>query len=211
MLQTKVQVQERNEIGKNKVDKLRAEKFLPGVVYSKGGDNVHIKINEPDFLQAFKVAGTSSVLGLELEGKEIPVIIKEVQKHPFKNQIVHIDFQKVNMDEKVKMTIPIVILNRDSIKTQPSVLVQQLDEIEIECLPGNIPGSIECDVADLGFDEPITVGDLDIAKNDKIIIHRELDDVICSLSHPTIETEEEDEVDQDQEPELVGESEEDQE
>lgn len=190
MTDLKMKIERRTNTGKNFVDKMRNDKIIPGVVYSRGGETSHISINELEFMRVYKVAGSSSLLKLELDGGVVPAVIKEIQRHPVKNQILHVDFQKINMDEKIKMTIPITIINRDNIKLQPSVLVQLLDQIEVECLPGNIPDSIEVDVENMDFDTPILLGDLDIAKDENIAILRELDEVICTLNQPALVVEE---------------------
>jgi len=179
-----MQIEKRSEIGKNVVDKMRENHTIPAVIYSKGEESVHVSINEIEFLRVYKSAGSSSLLGLQLEGETIPAIIKEIQRHPFKNQILHVDFQKLNMNEKIKMTIPIILVNRDSIKLQPSILMQLLDQIEIECLPNNIPNGAEIDVEDMDFTTPILVKDLDIAKDENVVILRDLEDVVCTLAQP---------------------------
>lgn len=193
MTDLKMKIERRTNTGKNFVDKMRNDKIIPGVVYSRGGETSHISINELEFMRVYKVAGSSSLLKLELDGGVVPAVIKEIQRHPVKNQILHVDFQKINMDEKIKMTIPITIINRDNIKLQPSVLVQLLDQIEVECLPGDIPDSIEVDVENMDFDTPILLGDLDIAKDENIAILRELDEVICTLNQPALVVEEDEE------------------
>lgn len=206
MADLKMQIEKRTATGKNFVDKMRDEKVIPAVVYSRGGETVHISVNELEFARVYKIAGSSSLLKLELDGTVIPAVIKEIQRHPFKNQILHVDFQKINMDEKIKMTIPLVIVNRDNIKVQPSTLVQLLDQIEVECLPGDIPEAIEVDVENINFDTPISLQDLDIAKDENITILRELDEVICTLNQPTVEAaEDETEGEETTEPGLVGE------
>ena len=193
MAVTVIEVQNRIETGKNFVDKMRLEDMIPGVVYSRGGETIHITVKAPEFSRAYRIAGSASLINLNLEGEKIPAIIKEIQRHPFKNQVLHVDFQKINMDEKIRMTIPIVLINRDSIQIQPSVLMQLLDEIDIECLPGDIPNSIEVNVEGMDLDTPIMISDLDIAKNEDITILSNLDDVICTLTVPTIEEEPEEE------------------
>ncbi len=185
MTAIKMQIQKRTDIGKNFVDKMRANKTIPGVIYSRGEESVHVSVNEIEFLKVYKSAGSSSLLGLELEGVTIPAIIKEIQRHPFKNEILHVDFQKLNMNEKVKMNVPIILTNRDSIKLQPSILMQLLDQIEIECLPGNIPNGAEVNVEDMDFTTPLLVKDLDIAKDGDVVILRDLEDVVCSLAQPS--------------------------
>ena len=131
----------------------------------------------------------STLIDLELDGNVVPVLIKEVQEHPFKRQYLHVDFQELNMDETVKLTIPLTLVGRDNIESKEGILIQQLDEIEIECLPRDIPQSIEVDVSHIDFNTPVFVSDLDIFTNEDIVVFREADDVIASLIEPTSEEE----------------------
>lgn len=186
----KMQIEERKETGKNAVKKMREENIIPAVIYSRGGETIHVSVSSSEFARVFKRAGSSSLLGLEVSGETIPAVIKEIQRHPVKGQILHIDFQKLNMDEKVKMTIPVILTNRDNIRLQPSILMQLLDQIEIECLPTDIPNGAEVDVENMDFTTPILVKDLDIAKNENVTILRDLEDVVCTLTQPSISEEE---------------------
>lgn len=212
MAAIKIQVERRTGLGKNKVDKLRQGDFVPGVVYGKGEETEHIQVDRRSFDKVYRSAGMSTLIDLELDGNIAPVLIKEVQVHPFKKQYLHVDFQKLNMDETVKLTIPIILVGRENIEDKEAILIQQLDEIEIECLPMDIPQSIEVDVSHIDFNTPVFVSDLDIFANEDIVIFREADDVIASLIEPTSEEEleelEEDieEIDADEVP-VIGEEE----
>lgn len=213
-----MQVKNREITGSNKVNKMRAKDTIPGVIYSRGADTQKISVKKPEFLKVYRQAGTTSLLTLDLDGEKIPAIIKEVQKHPVKDEFLHLDLQKLDMNEKIKITIPVVLLNRDSIKIQPSVLVQQLDEIEVECLPSYIPSTAEVDVEDIDFDTIISVSDLDVASIEEVTILNELDEVVCSLTEPTIYEDDEEleedllgDEDEATEPELIGEDDEDEE
>jgi large subunit ribosomal protein L25 len=187
----KMKIESRENIGSNKVKKLRANKLLPGVLYKRGSETKAVQVSESEFLRVYKMAGSTSVIDLDLNGEIHPVIIKDIQRHPVKNQILHIDFQELNMDETIKMPIPINLINRDNIKLQPSILTQMLDQIDIECLPSDIPSSANVDVADMQFGDRILVSDLDVVENEKITILTELDTVICTLSEPSIAAEDE--------------------
>lgn len=213
MAALKMKTETRSEVGTNKVNSLRSDEIIPAVIYKKGEDTKTIKVSNVDFLKVYRKAGTTSVINLELDGEIHPVVIKEIQKHPIKNQILHVDFQGLNMDEKIKMHIPIYLNNRDKIAIQPSVLTQLLDEIEVECLPGNIPHGANIDVSDMEFDTPRLVEDLDIADDETIEILTELDMTVCVLSEPSMEEEldEEEETEVDAEVPLVSEEEEEEE
>ena len=199
MINVEMKTLKREETGKNIAKKMRKDNYIPGVIYSRGQETQHILVSLSDFQKLYKAVGISSTFYLNLENSKIPVIIKEIQKEPLGNGIYHIDFQKLNMDEKVKMTIPITILNRDNIRVQPSTLMQHLDSIEIECLPKDIPNIIELDVVDIDFNTPKMVKDLNIANNPNITIARDLDEVICTLIAPTTTNDEDEEEVEDEE------------
>ena len=199
MINIEMKTLKREETGKNIAKKMRKDNYIPGVIYSRGQETQHILVSLSEFQKVYKAVGISSTFYLNLENSKIPVIIKEIQKEPLGNGIYHIDFQKLNMDEKVKMTIPITILNRDNIRVQPSTLMQHLDSIEIECLPKDIPNIIELDVVDIDFNTPKMVKDLNIANNPNITIARDLDEVICTLIAPTTTNDEDEEEVEDEE------------
>ncbi len=189
MAAIKLQVEKRTELGKNKVDKIRQAELIPGVLYSKGEETKHIQVDRRNFDKVYKSAGMSTLIDLELEGTVEPVLIKEVQTHPFRNIYLHVDFQKLDMTEKVRLTIPVSLHGRENIENKDLILVQQLDEIEIECLPGDIPQSIDVDVSGMDLNTPVFISDLEIFENEDITIFREADDVIASLIEPTTEEE----------------------
>lgn len=209
MMELKINAEVRVETGTNSSKKIRNAKMVPAVVYGRDEETVHVSVDERDFRKINREAGAASIIGLSVDGEEIPVIIKEVQKHPIKDIFLHVDFQKINMKETIRIILPITLENRDDIKTQPSTLIQQLDEIEIEALPANLPGDIVIDVQNMEIGDSIEVGDLEIAKDETITILRDLDDVVCSLSEFVEEDLDEidDEADLDVEPELVSDSE----
>ncbi len=174
----------REAVGKNKVDKLRQNKEIPGVVYSKGQEAIKITAVEKDLMKIYSEAGTSNIVSVNIDGDEQKVLFKDIQRHPFKNQILHFDLYLVDMSEKLRVTIPVVLLNRDDIKAQPSVLLQTLDELEIECLPADLPSEASYDVISMQIGDQITVADLDVAQNDKIEIFTEMDEIVASLQEP---------------------------
>ena len=194
MSSIKMNIESRTGIGSNHVNKLRREDVIPGVIYKRGEDTKAVQVNKKEFERVYRQAGTTGLISLEVDGEKAVVIIKDLQMHPVKNEYLHIDFQELSMDETVRMFVPINLINRENIRLQPSVLAQLIDEIEIECLPGNIPSSADFDVIDLDFTTPVLVEDLDIAKDDTITIWTELDEVVCTLTEPTYDEEAEDEL-----------------
>lgn len=196
-MRNELKVQHRTVTGSNKAKKLRADKLIPGVIYSRGEESKNVTVDAGEFFKTYRNAGTSAVIYLDLEGEEAPVLIREVQVDPvYKNEFVHIDFLKLDMKEKIKLNIPVVLLNRDSIKLQPSVLMQLIDEIEVECLPTYIPQTADIDVSDIDFDTAKLVRDADVANMDDVEVLTDLDQVVCTLSMPSIEEEEDEDLDE---------------
>lgn len=177
-------VSKRDKVGKNNVDKLRLEKTIPGILYTKGEESVPVQVVEKELVKAFDEAGTSTLIDLNLDGDVKKVLFKEVQMHPFKNQILHFDAYAVNMKEKLRLSIPVVLLNRDEIHVQPSVLLQHLDEVEVECLPDSLPSTAEVDVENLQIGDTVLVKDLDVASEEGIDVLTDLEEAVCTLQEP---------------------------
>lgn len=192
----KMKVDTRTGIGSNRVKKLRDDNIIPAVIYSRGEETRHVEVDNIDFAKVYKTAGTTSIIDLKVGEEIVPVIIKEVQRHPVKEEILHVDFQELKMDEKVRISVPIILLNRDNIKRQPSILLQLLDQVDIECLPKDIPQSAEIDVEDIDFTTPKFVKDLNIANNKNITILTDLELPVCSLSEPTMHVDEDEETEE---------------
>jgi large subunit ribosomal protein L25 len=190
MAEYKLKAQKREAVGKNKVDKIRQNEQLPAAVFQKGKETENITIDDLEFQMLYQKAGMTSVIDLDIDGAVRPAIIKEIQRHPFKNQIYHVGFQGINMDEKIKIEVPVELINRDEIRKQPSVLNQQLDTIEVLVLPSNIPDSFSIDVQNMDYDDSFTVKEL-VGDNEDVEVLIDLDEVVCSLSMPREEKEEE--------------------
>ena len=190
MTEYKLKAEKREAVGKNKVDKIRQNEKLPAAVFQKGKETENITIGDLEFQMLYQKAGMTSIIDLDIDGTIRPAIVKEIQRHPFKNQIYHVGFQGINMDEKIKIEVPVELINRDEIRKQPSVLNQQLDTIEVEVLPANIPDSFSIDVQNMDYDDTFTVRDL-VGDNKDVEVLIDLDEVVCSLSMPREEKEEE--------------------
>lgn len=184
MAKYSLNVQSRDAVGSNRVNKLRNQGIIPAVVYHRGEETESVQVNEREFNKVFSKAGTSTLVDLSTEEGPMTVLIKEVQNHPVRGNIIHIDFQAVNMNEAINVTVPVILRGRDEIRVQPSVLLQFIDEISVTCLPGDIPQTAEADVENMQIGDTLTVADLDIAGNDKLTLEFELDEPLCSLNQP---------------------------
>jgi len=198
----------REEVGSGSNKKIRREDLVPAVLYQRGEETKNLTVIAKELDKVVSEAGTSSIVTLDIDGTTKKVLIKDFQRHPFKNMFLHADFLGVNMDEKIKVSIPVVLLNRDEIYVQPSVLNQALTEIELECLPGDIPQQAEVDVQNMQYGDTFTVADLDIVKNEDLTILVDLEELVCSLQEPREEEIEEEVEDVDAaDVEVIGEEE----
>lgn len=196
MADIKLKANLREGIGSNKSRQLRGEKQIPAVVYGKEKENLIVSVFETALDKAYLEAGTSTIIDLEIDGITQPVLIREVQKHPYKNQYTHVDFLMVDMSETLKVTVQVVLDNRDEIRLQPSVLSQHVDEVEIECLPVDLPQTANYDVQDMQYGDQVLVRDLDIFSNDKITFLTDADELVATLDEPKEESEEDLELDE---------------
>ncbi len=190
-----LQANKREATGKNQVKKLRNNELIPGVIYAKNQENVNVQFTARDFEKVLRQAGTSTIITLDIDGEDKEVLIKDFDSHPYKNQFLHVDFQAINQNETIRVTVPVVLLNRDDMEVVEGVLVQNLDDVEVECLPKYIPQTADVDVKEMQIGDNKTIADLDIFSNENITILAEEDDVVCSLQ----EVSEEEIIDEDAE------------
>lgn len=172
-------VQKREIFGK-KVDSLRKEGFIPAELYGRGIENIHISVSAKNFSRIFKEAGESTIIKLvlnEVEGgnKEFNVLISDFQENPLTNEISHIDFYSVKMDEKIIVKIPLKFINESpAVKEKNGVLIKAMHEIEIEALPADLLHHIEVDISSLSdIGMSIYVKNLKVNKEVKLLVNSE--------------------------------------
>src|SRR5258708_12363105 len=133
--------EERKVLGK-KVKKLRREGLIPANVYGKNLSSTAIEVKQPDFDKIFKEVGETGLVDLQLNNESKPVLIKNLQMNYKLNSPLHVDFYQVNLKEKVKTMVPVVLVGEPKAVTdQVGMLLQTLSEVEVEALPDNLPES----------------------------------------------------------------------
>ena len=179
-------VQKREIFGK-KVKSLRERDFIPAELYGHGFENIHLSVPAKNFSRVFKEAGASAIIklvlseaeGLKMESDkekgEYNVLINNFQRSPLTNEISHIDFYSVRMDEKITAAIPLEFINESpAVKEKIGILIKAMHEIEIEALPADLPHHIEVDISNLSnIGMNIRVKDLKINKGVKLLVDQE--------------------------------------
>lgn len=155
--------EKRDTLGK-KVKELRQRGIIPGVVYGHGNPTDHIQLDTKQFSKVYREAGSNTIVDLELDGKTVKTIIYEVTFDPTSDSPRHVDFYRVKMNEKLTTTVPLNFVGESpAVRTQSAIVVHSKSELEITCLPANLPHEIEVDISKLvEIDDSIHIKDLPI-------------------------------------------------
>ncbi len=163
----------RNDEGKGASRRLRHAGFVPAVVYGAGQAPQSIQIEHNTILLSAKHEWFfSSVLDLNVDGKVEKVLVRDWQKHPYKLQMLHMDFQRVDANKAIHINVPVHFLNQEksaAAKTSGVVISHNLTEVEVSCLPKDLPEFIELDLTDLKPGDIIHLSQLKLPKGVEIV------------------------------------------
>lgn len=168
--------------GKSTARKLREKNLIPAVVYGKGLDSLPIVVNASKFNEIYRKHGHSTILNLVLEGQTIPSIIKEVQYGILDNKIIHVDFQRVSMEEDIEADVPIVVEGAGIIESKGAIVQHQLREVTVRCKAKDLPESITVDVSNMNVGDVVRVADLLVAETIKVLDDPE--EIVLSIIVP---------------------------
>ena len=188
MAEVRLDVKVREKKGTGGARSIRRDGYIPAVIYAHGEEALLIMIDKNQFSKAVRGRTTENVLidmKIEKQRKPKKAIIKEVQVHPVSDEIIHIDFSEVFMDEKIHTRIPVVEKGEaKGVKEQGGVLEHIVRDIEIECLPAGIPEKIEVDITDLEVGKSIHVFDIVFSEGIKVLTDPKL--VVFSVAIPKV-------------------------
>src|SRR3989338_1754993 len=189
MEKIELEAQLRKELGK-KVNKIRKGGFIPAVVYGKKLEGLPIAILSKTFKKVISTeAGLNALITLKIaedkKSKTFAVITHAIQRNPLTDEIIHIDFRQIIMTEEIKTKVPVELIGEPVGLKEGGVLIAGLREIEVKCLPADIPDKFEIDVSALKINESRHVSDL--AKIAKVEILTPPTEMIANVSPPTKE------------------------
>jgi len=199
-----ISARSRESRGKGAARQTRREGRIPGVLYGHGEDSVSLSVDANELQKlVHSISIENTIVDLDLgSGEPYKVLIRELQRHPFRDEFVHIDFFHVAMDEKIQVEVPIVLIGTPTgVKNKGGVLDHQLRELEVFCLPGSIPEKIELDVSNLDIGDSIHVSDIELPD---VEILTELDRAVVAVLAPTVMEVEEVAEEALAEPEVIG-------
>lgn len=177
----------REEIGKPKIKHMRDAGFVPAIIYAQGQDAKSVKVSRHELITlAHQHRLENTVVNLKLKGdkqKAHPCLVKEIQYDPVNDDILHLDFNEVSLTKTLKINVPIEATGEPvGVKQEGGSLEHILWEIEVECLPTDIPSKIIVDVSALKMGESIHVKDIKLPPNVKVITSA--DTILLSVVEP---------------------------
>ena len=182
----KLDIENRDSVGKKATKEMRREGKVPSTLYFKGEEPESIAVEKLKLYQALK--SDQRIYEIELEGESQYVMVKAVQYHPVTDEILHLDFMRVRRAEKMTISVPLVLVGKPIGVTEGGILSQSLNQIEISCFPTNVPEQIEVNIDDLELNSSISIADVSYDEEDVDIISAE-DINVASIAAPAAEEE----------------------
>ena len=162
----------RDEAGTSNSRRLRRSGMVPAVIYGAGQENLRLIIDHNHLLKKLVSENfLTSILNIKIQDKEESVLIKDIHVHPSKRQIMHLDLQRVIADQIIRINVPIHFINGDSapgVKLEGGSVSALMNEVEVSCLPKNLPERLEVDVAAMELDELLYLSDIPLAEGVEI-------------------------------------------
>ncbi|SMG31934.1 50S ribosomal protein L25/general stress protein Ctc [Paraburkholderia susongensis] len=182
----KVVAFERSLQGTGASRRLRNSGKTPGIVYGAGADTQLIELDHNALWHALKKeVFHSSILDLEVGGKSQQVLLRDVQYHPFRQLVLHVDFQRVDASKKLHTKVPLHFMNQESnpaVKLSSAVISHILNELEIECLPSALPEFIEVDLAKIEAGQSVHAKDIALPAGVALVNHVEVENPVIAAA-----------------------------
>lgn len=184
---------ERNKQGTGASRRLRITGKTPGIVYGGAGEPQLIELDHNALWHALKKeAFHSSVLEMDVNGQVSKVLLRDVQMHPFRQLVLHIDFQRVDAKTRMNLKVPLHFKGEeesDAVKLEHNLVNHVTTELEVNCLPADLPEFIEVDLSGLKNNGTITLNDIKLPKGVKWVSHGRKAPVLASATAPVVEEE----------------------
>lgn len=178
----------RSDRGKGAARQSRMRGQIPAVIYGRGRESVALTVALKEFERALSGhSAGSTVIDLFIDGEPVKTLIRDIQRHPYKPRILHVDFMEIHAGQQLKVNVPVRLVGSpEGVKNAGGVLDQVLREVEIEVLPRNIPDHIDLDVSLLEINQSLHVSDLEVP-NAKVLTDPAK--TICAVVPPRVEIE----------------------
>ena len=194
----------RTDIGKGASRRMRHAGVIPAIIYGAGKDPVSLSLSHNEITNSLNNESFySHILTINIDGKSEKAVLKDLQRHPYKPSILHLDLQRVSDTEKLSLRVPLHFINEDNcvgVKQDGSKISHQMTDVEISCLPKDLPEFIEVDLANVKTGEIVHLSNLTIPENVDLVSLAHGDLPVVSVNLPRgVQEEEEEEKTEDQE------------
>ena len=179
----------RTDTGTGRSKRLREELQVPAVLYGRDMESEQISVSQSEVLQIINTGSANALIDLAVGRKKYTTMLKDIQLHPIKRDIIHIDFYVVAMDRPITTTVPISIIGEAAGVSEGGTVQYQAREVEVKCLPGDIPERIEFDISDLVIGDTRTVADLELPDSIELLTSEA--EVVVTVLAPSMPEEEE--------------------
>ncbi len=197
----------RTKSGKKVAKQLRYRGQLPAIVYGEGVAPVACSVDQRTLADLLKAHGRNAIISLSAGDSSQSTIIKDIQYHPLRDEMLHVDFHRIDLTRKIVVEVPIHATGvAVGVRIGEGILEQMLHELEVECLPTEIPDHVDIDVSDLDIGDSLHVSDIVIDVGDLAVV-TDTDRTVFAVAAPTLIIEEEEEEEGEESADVEGEEE----
>jgi large subunit ribosomal protein L25 len=184
--------------GRGASRRMRRAGKAPGIVYGGVAKPMPIELDHNALFHALRnEAFHSSILTMKLDGAATKVLLRDVQMHPFRNEILHVDFQRVDESRKIHMKVPLHFVNGENspaVKVSSAIISHVISDLDVSCLPKDLPEFIEVDLSTLDVGHSVHVSALKLPAGVSLVAHGKLDPVVATAIVPRAQVETEEEI-----------------
>ncbi len=205
MASANLSVTTRDNSGKGAARSLRRSGRVPAIIYGHGREPQALSINTRDLEKLLEhISAENTVIDLVLDGKASRTLIREIQRHPFKRQILHVDFQELVAGEKVIVRLPVILMGvPDGVRMDGGILDQTMRELEVEVDPANIPNHVEVDVTKMVIGSSLHVSDIQLPEGVEVVGDADASVAVVSAPRAAVEAAATEEAPAGGEPEVI--------
>ncbi|MCW4683255.1 50S ribosomal protein L25/general stress protein Ctc [Bacillus pumilus] len=190
----------RTDFKRSTLQKIRHSGHVPGVIYGKNTESMAVSLDSIDLLKTLRDEGKNTIITLDVNGETKSVMVTELQTDPLKNELVHADFQVVDLQREIEADVPVQLIGESKGVKDGGVLQQPLFELSITAKPKDIPQHIEADITNLEVNDVLTVADLSVQSSYQV--NNDPEEVVASILPPQ-QSEVPDSAEEPKEPEAI--------
>ncbi|WP_142412991.1 50S ribosomal protein L25 [Hathewaya massiliensis] len=161
--------------------KERREGKIPGILYGKAINSFMFEVGEIELNRSIRTHGEHGIIDVVVEGKPTKVLIKEIQREPVNNSILHVDFENVNLDQKITTEVPINFIGEGAVTSKGGILQKEKNSIKVECRADEIPKSFKVDLSKFDTGDIFRISDLEVSEELSFV--EPMDSVIAMVTH----------------------------